>query len=405
MAGEARKARLDGAARAAAMRLSYGAVQRGRTLDWLIDRALDRPGKVEPRVREVLRLGAYELLFSDGVPDHAAVDQAVRAARALPGSGARRAGRAGLVNAVLRRLAAEGGAWLEGCEDPAVRHSLPDWIAARLQRDFGDSAGAVMAAMNLPAQNALRWNPLRGPRVDVERALPEGWRRGALAPEAYVLEGAFDLEASPLWAEGRAMGQSQASMLPARVLDPRPGERVLDLCSAPGAKATQLAALTRGGARITCVELHESRARALGALARRLGAVLRIEVGDARGIALEGGFDAVLVDPPCTGTGVLSARPDARWRRREEALEPLTDLQAGLLVRALDLLAPGGRVVYSTCSLLAEENENVLAAVGVGPADPGPAYAGLRHPRLAHALQTRPDRDGTDGFFIARIER
>jgi len=404
LAGEARKAELEGAQRAAAMRLSFGAVQRERTLDWIIEQASERPlEKIEPRVMDVLRIGTYELLFSDGVPEHAAVDQAVRAARTLRGSAARRSSRAGLVNAVLRRIARDGTAWLDGCTNPAIRHSMPDWIAERLVRDFGDEAGDLMATANEPAQNALRWNSLRGPREGLEALLPEGADPGKIAPESYVITGGFDLEESEIWSAGLAMGQSQASMLPARILDPKPGERVLDLCSAPGAKATQIAALANNEAEIVAVELHEARAEALRRLAERMGARIEVIVGDGREVELEGTFDAILVDPPCTGTGVLSARPDARWRRREESLGPLLELQKGLLERALGLLSDGGRVVYSTCSLLGEENEQIVEQVDATVLDLTASFPTLAHPRLAGALQTRPDRDGTDGFFIAKL--
>ena len=194
-------------------------------------------------------------------------------------------------------------------------------------------------------------------------------------------------------------------MLPARALDPVPGERILDLCAAPGAKSTQLAALAENRAEIVCVELHASRARALRALAERAGARLDVRVGDGRTLALEGGFDAVLVDPPCTGLGVLSSRPDARWRRRPEALGDLVALQRDLLARALELTRPGGRVIYSTCTLLAAENEDIVRASGARVADLGARFPDWAHPRLAGALETLPGRDGTDGFFVARLER
>jgi 16S rRNA (cytosine967-C5)-methyltransferase len=125
--------------------------------------------------------------------------------------------------------------------------------------------------------------------------------------------------------------------------------------------------------------------------------------GDGLEVALPGGYDAVLVDPPCTGLGVLSARPDARWRRREEALAPLAALQLGLLRRALSLARPGGRVVYSTCTLIAEENEDVVTAAGAALDDLGATYPGLAHPRMPEALLTLPPRDRTDGFFVARV--
>ena len=409
LAAEARKAGLEPRARAAAMRLSYGAVQRRRTLDWLIDGALERPHALEADLREVLRLGVYELIWSDRVPDAAAVDQTVRLARTLHGVPRRRTARAGLVNAVLRRIADDGARKVANlADDPqatGIRYSMPDWIVAGLQASLGPLADVVMAAANEPAESALRWNPLRGSRAELEQALPVGWHDDPWLPEALVLEGPFGIEDSPLWAEGRAMAQSRASMLPAHVLDPQPGERILELCAAPGAKSTHLAALTDNRAQIVCVELHETRARALRALGERMGARLDVRVGDGRTVPLDGGFDAVLVDPPCTGLGVLNSRPDARWRRRPEALAELVGLQGELLARALELTRPGGRVVYSTCTLLADENEDVVSASGAPLADLGARYPQWAHPRRAGALLTLPGRDGTDGFFVARLER
>ncbi|MGD9572141.1 MAG: transcription antitermination factor NusB [Thermoleophilia bacterium] len=409
LAAEARHADLDPRARAQATRLAYGAVQRRRTLDWLIDGALDRPAALEPAVRDILRLGAYELAFSDSVPDHAAVDQAVRQARGLRGAKARSSARAGVVNAVMRRIARDAGERLAaldagGAETAALRHSMPDWIAARLVESLGEEdAIGVMRAAGEPAESAVRWNPLRGPRATVEAELPEGAHRGDLAPESYVVPGAFALEDSDAWARGRAMGQSRASQLVAHVVAPRAGERVLDMCAAPGAKATHLAALAGGGARVTAVELRPARAAALRDLARRMGARIDVVEGDALEVPLDGGFDAVLLDPPCTGLGVLSSRPDARWRRREEALEPLTRLQASLLARALELTRPGGRVVYSTCTLIAPENEDVVRGTGAPLDDLAEEHPEIAHPRLPGALLTLPHRHGTDGFFIARL--
>ena len=185
---------------------------------------------------------------------------------------------------------------------------------------------------------------------------------------------------------------------------PRAGERVLDLCAAPGAKATQLAALADGKAEIVAVELHPARARALREHAERMGADITVFDGDGREVALPGGdFDAVLVDAPCTGTGVLSSRPDARWRRREEALAPLVEIQQGLLARALEVVRPGGRVVYSTCSLLREENEDVIRASGAEVDDLSAEFPGMESPDLPGTLRLLPHVQGTDGFFVARL--
>lgn len=409
LAAEARRAGLDGRSRGAAARLAFGSVQRRRTLDWVLDGVLDNPARLEADVRDVLRLGAYELLWSDRVPVSASVDQAVRLARGLPGGGPRVRARAGLVNAVMRRVAEAAPALRERLDsgDPdipaVVRHSFPDWIADALVADLGADADPFMAAANLPAENALRWNPLRGPRASVAALLPVAWHGDPLLPEAMVLDGPFALEDSPVWARGLAMGQSRASMLPARAVAPQPRERILDLCAAPGAKATHLAALARNGAEIVCVERHAARADALRQLGRRMGARLTVLVGDGREVALPGTFDAALVDAPCTGLGVLSARPDARWRRRPEALEPLTALQQGLLERALHVVRPGGRVVYSTCTVLAAENEAVVTAAGATVEDLSGEFPGLAHPRLPGALLSLPHVHGSDGFFVARL--
>jgi 16S rRNA (cytosine967-C5)-methyltransferase len=409
LAGEARRHALTGAERSRAHRLTFGTVQRRRTLDGLLDPLLERPEGVEAAVRDILRIGAYELAFSDGVPPSAAVDQAVRLARSLPGP-ARRAGfRAGLVNAVLRKLAPIAKEAVAALPDDtpaaaAIAHSVPDWIAERLFAALGpEDARAVLVAGNEPAESALRWNPLQGAREDLERLLPPGTRRDPTIDEAYVLTAPFALEDSQIWREGRALGQSRASMLPARAVDPRPGERILDLCAAPGAKATHLAALSGNGAEIVCVEAQPARAAALRALAERLGARLTVIEGDARDVPLPGGFDGALVDPPCTGLGVLSARPDARWRRAESDIVPLVALQRAILARAICEVRPGGRVVYSTCTLLPDENEDVVADVGLATDDLGARFPAFRHPGCAGALRTLPGRHGTDGFFVARL--
>ena len=406
-AGEALRVGLDPRARAFAQTLAYGVVQRRRTLDWLIDAAVDRAKAIEPAVRDILRVGAYELCYLDGVPERASVNEAVNAARVLAGPPKRQAARGGLVNAVLRRIGRDGRAGIDalGDGDPesaALKHSVPDALSQRLFDSLGpDDARAVLAAANAPAQSALRWNPLRGPRATLDALLPPGWTGDPLLPEAVVLSGAFAFEESVAWEKGLAMPQSRSSMLPARVLAPRRGERVLDLCAAPGAKATHLAALSANGSQITAVELHESRGRALTALARRLAARIEVVVGDARTVELEGSFDAVLVDAPCSGFGVLSAKPDARWRDRDIA--ELAALQAALLRRAIRVTRPGGRVVYSTCTLTAEENEDVIRDTGLAIDDLSDEYPGLEHPKLPRALLALPHRFGSDGFFVARM--
>ena len=403
---EANRADLEPRDRQQAQRLVFGTVQMRRTLDWLIDGAAERPDRLEPAVRDVLRLGAYELIASDGTPDRAAVDQAVYLARTLPGPRGKAPARGGIVNAVLRRIATEGPARLAalGDGDAALRYSFPDWIASGLVASLGqEDAAQVMAAANEAPESAIRWNSLMGPRSQVEVEVP-AWHGDPLLPEALVLDEPFALEDSEAYAAGLVMGQSRASMIPAHALDPKPGERILDMCAAPGAKATHLAALANGHADIVAVELHASRASGLRELAERMGASRTVIEGDAREVEIPGGqFDGVLLDAPCTGTGVLAARPDSRWRRREEALAPLVEIQQGLLARALELVKPGGRVVYSTCSLLREEDEDVVMASGATVEDLTQRFPGMESPILPGTLRLLPHVNGSDGFFVARL--
>lgn len=408
LGGEAARARLDPRDRRLAQALAYGAVQRRRTLDWILQPHVRDPRALEPRVRDILRLGTLELCLMEARAPHAVVDEAVRAARALPGAPARRRARAGLVNAVLRRVAEDRGrgslAALSDA-DPAgaaILHSVPDALAVELFASLGAAdARAVLARANLPAESAVRWNPLRGPRAPLERELPPGWRRDQRLPEAYVLAAPVAFEATRAWARGLAMPQSRSSMLPARALDPRPGERVLDLCAAPGAKATHLAALAGNRAELTAVERNPARAESLRALARRMGARLEVVVGDARDVPLSGPYDAVLVDAPCSGLGVLASRPDIRWRERDPGA--LAALQHALCRRALALARPGGRVVYATCTLAAAENEEVVAGLGAPLDDLTALLPEAAHPRLPGALLALPHRTGSDGFFVVRM--
>ena len=371
-AAEAARAGLDRRDRALAMRLSYGCVQRVRTLDHALEALAGRPpARLQPEVRAALRLGAYQLLFAAGIPPHAAVNETVELAKRVAGKRV-----AGLANAVSRRVAAAGPGWVDGLA-PALRHSYPDWVAAEWTRMFGaDGAEALMAAQNEPAETAVRINTLRAGAVDLgvpAHGDPE-------IPEALVLDAPFDVAGSAAFADGRIWPQSRGSMLPARILAPEPGMRVLDLCAAPGGKSGQLAALMADTGELVCVERHPGRAAALGETLRRFGATCaRVVQEDALRFA-EGGWDRILLDPPCSGLGVLAGRPDARWRVQEADARELAALQRRLLAHARSLLAPGGVLVYSVCTIRAEECEEMV---------PG-----------GRALL--PHRDGTDGFYVAR---
>jgi 16S rRNA (cytosine967-C5)-methyltransferase len=415
--GEAGRLRLDPRDRALATRLAYGTVQRRATLDALIEdfsgRSVDR---LDAPVLAALRLGAFQLAFLDRVPAHAAVGESVELVKGASPGGAR------LVNAVLRRTAREARAWLDALPDDtpaaaALRHSHPEWIASLWWTTLGpDAARALMAADNEPAEAAVRVNTLRTTPAALQDALPVGAHAAPGLPEGLVLDGAFDAWGSPLWEEGRLMPQSRAAMSVGRVLGPQPGERILDLCAAPGGKTTHLAALMEGRGQVVAVERHAGRADALRRTARRLGAeIVEVRTADAAEPQETAAYDRVLVDPPCSDLGTLASRPDARWRKAASLPAELRRLQDVILRAGADAVRPGGTLVYSTCTISPEENEQLVDAfleerpdfeaddlVAEQKSSDGPVWD---HPSVARYLQTLPHRDATDGFFIARLRR
>lgn len=375
---------LDDRDRALARRLAFGAVQRVRTLDHAIETLGRRPvRRLDPPVRAALRLGAYQLGYVDGVPRYASVNESVelvrasRLERAVP-----------FTNAVMRRLADGMSGLLDALtddkpENAALKHSYPDWVADVLWRDLGrDGALALMNVQNEPPEVVVRL--VRGEisgRPD--EVVPGAWHVDRIDEAAL--------------AEGRIWPQSRGSQLAGLAVGAKEGEKTLDLCAAPGGKATMLA-----GA-VVAVDVNEARARELEEVAHRLGTGdVQVVCADGRSLppALDG-FDRALVDAPCSGLGVLNARPDLRWRA-----EPLPELQLDLLRSAAERVRPGGTIVYSVCTINADESEAIVDASGLEIdstlADEWPQF---RHPRRPEFLQTLPHVHGTSGFFIARLRR
>jgi len=404
--------------RALATELVYGTLRwRGR-LDYLLSQVLDRDlAKLEPLVRAVLRTAAYQLVLTGRIPASAAVDQAVRCVRA---GGAARA--AGLVNAVLRRLidARETVEWPDPERDPLghLTHalSLPGWIAERWLEQLGiEEAIALARASNEVPPRTVRANRrVMDPDALLE-ALREhhpGARRSALAPDGIVLEQRGHPGSDPLFLQGAYTVQDEASQLVVVLLDPQPGERVLDACAAPGAKTTAIAERVGGEGRVLALDRHPRRLGLVRRDVRRLGlAGVETEERDAsRPLADLGRFDRVLVDAPCSGLGTLRRNPDARWRVLPPDVERLATLQLAILRQAAQVLRPGGTLVYSTCTLLPEENEGVaedFLAGGGFRRVPAEALPGPVRPvaDAAGALRTLPHRHGTDGFYAVRFER
>ena len=366
---------LDRRDRALAQRLAYGTVQRVRVLDHAIEEIGRRPvRKLDPPVRAALRLGAYQLAFAEGIADHAAVNETVELVRR-----ARLERAVAFTNAVLRRLTAGIRPLVEALPDGPLKLSYPDWIAEVWARDFdARTALSLMRAQNEAPETVVRHvrGDPRGEPTDV--------------PGAYRVE-RIDEQAL---ADGRIWIQSRGSQLAALAVGATSEERTLDLCAAPGGKATQLEG------EVVAVEINPARARELSENVRLLGAEnVTVVNADGRELPPElRDFDHALVDAPCSGLGVLAARPDLRWRA-----EPLPELQVELLRAAAERVRPGGTVVYAVCTINADENEAIVDASGFEPERLGDEWPQFAHPRRPEFLLTLPHVHGTSGFFIARL--
>jgi 16S rRNA (cytosine967-C5)-methyltransferase len=365
---------LDDRDRALAQRLAYGTVQRVRTLDHAIDTLGRRPTrKLDPPVLASLRLGAYQLGYTE-LPPHAVVDDAVelvrraRLERAVP-----------FTNAVMRRLAEGIRPLLDALPEGPLKHSYPDWVWDVWRRDWGEEeALALMRAQNEPPDLEVRL--VRGGPPGEPTDVPGAYRVDRIDPQAV--------------AEGRVWPQSRASQLAALVVGSEENERTLDVCAAPGGKASML----RGD--VMAVEINPGRANKLRENLGLLG-VGHVHVIEADATALPPGldnFDCALVDAPCSGLGVLARRPDLRWRAK-----PLPELELALLRAAAERVRSGGTLVYSVCTINADENEAVVDALGLEVDPLGDEWPQYAHPKRTEFLLTLPHRDRTSGFFIARV--
>lgn len=369
-------------------------------LDDLIGRCLDKglPAKAG-RVRDVLRLGACQLLFI-GTPPHAAIATSVDLVKGSP-----LAGFAKLVNAVLRRLDREGRAWRDGQD--AARLNTPAWLWESWTRAYGADTAAAIAHAHLT----------EAPLDLTVVSDPPGWaaRLGAeLLPTGSLRRPAGgDVTALPGFADGQWWVQDMAAAIPARLLGDVRGKRVADLCAAPGGKALQLAA---AGARVTAVDRSARRLGRFRQNLQRLGLAAEIVEADVAGWRPAAPFDAVLLDAPCSATGTLRRHPDGLHLKGPGDVAALADQQAALLRAALDMLVPGGTLVYCVCSLEPEEGpaqvERLLAA------DPRAARSPIAAAELGGLselltplgeVRTLPchlaDRGGMDAFFVARLIR
>jgi 16S rRNA (cytosine967-C5)-methyltransferase len=358
----------------------FGVLRNRRLLDHWI--SIRPQGKIDSETRDVLRVGLCQILLL-GLPDHAAVNETVEAGKANV---------RGLVNAVLRRAITQRQSLIDEIPDlPApVAHSHPDWLSNRWKTAFGKrEAVALMEWNNLPASTYFRVNPLVKPPDELPGTPVDG------APGFYLLEGPLP---GALLASGAIYIQDPATRHAVDLLDPQPGERILDACAAPGGKAFLIAAALGSAENLLCTDSNEKRLPRLRENLERLHAgQATIAVHDWTKPApteWHGTFDGILLDVPCSNTGVIRRRVDVRWRLQAPDIDKIAVTQRKILENALPCLKPGGRLVYSTCSIEAEEN---LGQVEKFLAD---------HPelKLTATRDALPFRDHTDGAFAARIE-
>ena len=387
--------------------LVYGTVRMQRALDFLLGGVSNRKlATLDPRVRAALRLGAYQLLV--GVPPHAAVGETVSAVdqRAR-----------GFANGVLRALARKGPPFPlpEGgdAESIALRTSHPDWIVRTLVDAFGPAdAIATLELDNEPPAVTIRVNLARTSVGELTAELTAAGvevKPGTLVPDALRLRHTGDVAALAPVADGRATPQDQASQTIVDVLDPRPGERVLDVASAPGGKATASAERLRGSGLVVASDLHPGRVRAVARAAARLdleGTIAPV-IADGRALPVrDGAFDRVLLDAPCSGLGVLRRRPDARWRVQPANVQELAALQCALLGAAARAVRPAGHLVYAVCTLSNEEtlgvDEWARTSLPDFDARPRPEPPWRPHGRGAVLLPSDAD---TDGMFVLSFVR
>jgi 16S rRNA (cytosine967-C5)-methyltransferase len=400
----------EGSARGLKRSLCYGTLRWHFRLAGVLNALADRsPDRLQPRLRALIEVGLYQLVSGETAA-HAAVAETVSAARVLGFDKA-----AGFVNAILRRFQREQAAVLHAIDrDVALRTSHPRWFVDALKQDRGqDAALATLDANNAHPPMWLRVNRIRS---DVDRSATEleaagfAVTRHRLAPDALLIVPATDVRSLPGFAEGRVSVQDAAAQLAIELLAPEPGERMLDACAAPGGKTCHVLERTAGQATVTALDVSPARLERVRENLGRLGleAELRAaDVADPQRWWDGRPYDRVLLDVPCSATGVVRRHPDIKILRRAKDIPALARRQAELLDATWQAVAPGGRLLYTSCSVLAAENERVVAAFlerTPGVLDLTPTLTGhwpARRPGSGPGYQVLPGEAGMDGFYYA----
>lgn len=397
--------------------LVYGTVKAGLTIDWILSNYINRPlHKIAPIVQDILRLGIYQLFFMSKIPASAACNQAVEMTKKYGHSGTVK-----FVNAVLRNAvrSPEKAKYPSRAENLLKNLSLeyyhPEWLLKQWINRFGIEDTVNLCQFN--NQNpplSIRANTLKNSRTELLSTLIEEqvqFEESNWAPEGIVCTSHPSMKNLPSLKEGKFQVQDESSMLVAHILDPKPGELIIDTCSAPGGKTTHIAALMKNKGKIIATDIYEHKLKKIEENASRLGIdIIHTELLDAINIGdlYKNQADRVLVDAPCSGLGVLRRKPDARWRKTASLLQELPKLQRIILASAANAVKPGGILVYSTCTIEEEENQQIIHDFLANRTDFKLENAEEYLPyklKTGPLLAFFPHIDHIDGFFIARMKR
>ncbi len=388
--------------------LVYGTIKAQITIDYIIGcYSKVKLKKISPYILAILRVGIYQLKFMDKVPDSAAVNESVKLAKRYGHSAS-----AGFVNGILRNvLRCEISYPEDEIEALSVKHSYPLWMVKRWCEDFGKNfAEELMDSMNKEPEVSLRVNLLKTTPEKVLKSLPNG-RMSELSSDMILSDG-FDVAKSREYQEGFFTPQDISASFSARVLMPKAGDKVLDMCAAPGGKTTHLAEIMENKGEILALDIHEHKIKLIEENAKRLGIdIISAKCVDATVENPEffGKFSKVLADVPCSGLGIIRRKPDIKLKKKEDGIE---ELQYKILKNASKYLSPDGELLYSTCTIDKRENEEVIERFlkenegfqAVDISDLLPEV--LRKPECKKGYTTfYPNVDGIDGFFIAKIKK
>jgi 16S rRNA (cytosine967-C5)-methyltransferase len=413
------KSNLDGRDKRLVTELVYGSIQRLNTLDTIIDKLVQKK-KLDLWVRQLLQLSLYQFLFLDKIPERAIVHEAVEIAKWRGNIGIGK-----FVNGVLRAFLRRQEEFVLP-KNPSTRrersltYSFPEWMVMELSNSYGeDVANRVMEACNLPPKVSIRVNSLRGDR----EAFLSQWETepyisveaSTMSPDGVVITGIGNAANHPKYKEGLFSIQDESSMLVAPLFDPKPGMHILDACAAPGGKTTHLAEKMNNQGAITALDIHQHKVKLIDANAKRLGiSIIETKALDVRKLDNNEMFDAVLLDAPCSGLGVIPRKPDIKWRKSADEIEQLVLIQQQLLEAVASKIKSDGILLYSTCTWTLEENQHQIARFlethpDFYPDNTLPYHLPEKVKEKAvigeNWIQILPHHFHSDGFFIAKLRK